>query len=47
MEGNTHDELWDELREKLPFEQNEVQTAKRLKFWAAMDVNSNGYLSCA
>ena len=28
------DPIWQELKEKLPFETNEEQTAKRLKIWS-------------
>ena len=42
-----HDKIWDELREKLPYQTSQQETAKRVKIWGAIDVNNNGYLSLA
>lgn len=40
-------DIWEQLREKLPFETSPEQTAKRKKIWEGFDVNGNGYLSLA
>eukprot|EP00033_Pygsuia_biforma_P000154 GCRY01000198.1.p1 GENE.GCRY01000198.1~~GCRY01000198.1.p1 ORF type:complete len:204 (+),score=44.82 GCRY01000198.1:77-613(+) len=38
---------WDEIREKLPYERNPEQYAKRTELFNLMDPNGNGYLSLA
>ena len=40
-------EIWDTLREKLPYETTPEATEKRKKIWEGFDVNGNGYLSLA
>ena len=40
-------DIWDQLREKLPFGTTPEQTQLRKKIWQGFDVNGNGYLSLA
>lgn len=42
-----HDAIWDELRHKLPWHLNEEERQMRIKQWASIDVNGNGFLSLA
>lgn len=42
-----NDKIWQELREKLPYDNSENDVALRQKYWSAIDVNNNGYLSLA
>lgn len=46
MQGK-HEDIWAELRQKLPYLTTPEQTAKRAKIWGLFDVNNNGYLSLA
>ena len=39
--------VWEQLREKLPWHLNEEERQERIKQWASIDVNGNGYLSLA
>lgn len=41
------EDIWEILREKLPYETDEESKLKRDKIWAGFDVNGNGYLSLA
>ena len=47
MEGKSHDKIWDELHDKLPWHLTEEQRQKRIKIWSSIDVNGNGILSLA
>jgi len=38
---------WDAINEKLPYQRNDEQKAKRKEIFEKFDVNSNGYLSLA
>lgn len=40
-------EIWEILREKLPYLTTPEETLKRKKIWEGFDVNGNGYLSLA
>ena len=40
-------DIWETLREKLPYKTDEQDTARRKKIWEGFDVNGNGYLSLA
>ena len=44
---SSHDHIWDELKEKLPWHKTPEDLAKRQAIWATFDVNGNGYLSLA
>lgn len=39
--------IWEVLKEKLPWANTPEDKAKRDKIWGSIDVNSNGYLSLA
>ena len=43
----SNDALWEELREKLPWHKTEEERQMRIKQWAGMDMNGNGYMSLA
>ena len=40
-------EVWEELKDKLPWLKTEEERQKRIQQWALIDVNNNGYLSLA
>ena len=40
-------DIWEKLREKLPYKTTPEATEKRNKIWQSIDVNGNGYLSLA
>jgi Ca2+-binding EF-hand superfamily protein len=41
------DKIWEELQVKLPSSDSEADVNQRNSYWAAIDVNGNGYLSLA
>ena len=41
------DDIWAELREKLPWHRTPEQKERRIDMWNQIDVNGNGYLSLA
>ena len=50
MEGNKYahsDQIWEELAEKLPWQLNAEDKARREKLWSNFDVNGNGVVSLA
>ena len=40
-------DVWAQLKEKLPYEKTEEEKQKRISQWKSIDVNGNGYLSLA
>jgi hypothetical protein len=40
-------QIWEELEVKLPSGDSEAEVKRRDSYWAAIDVNNNGYLSLA
>ena len=40
-------DIWETLREKLPYKTTPEDTEKRKKIWEGFDVNGNGYISLA
>ena len=40
-------QIWEELQVKLPSGDSEAEVKRRDSYWAAIDVNNNGYLSLA
>jgi len=47
MSSNNDDDVWAQLKEKLPYERTEEEKQKRMDQWNKIDVNGNGYLSLA
>ena len=45
--SSKHDEIWDILKEKLPWHKTEAERQKRIKIWDSIDVNGNKILSLA
>ncbi len=40
-------DIWEKLKDKLPYGKSPEETELRNKYWAGFDVNGNGYLSLA
>ena len=47
VSNSSHDHIWDELKEKLPWHKTAEDLARRKAIWNSFDVNGNGYLSLA